>query len=434
MGFALWLLLNDEEFLKQNPKLSATLFPRGSSRYLAGLSLSQWQENRHVVTPLIVELVTENDTVALRRAGADKDAVREVYAEITTAFYVDPASLPITRKVCREWLEKRALQGAIQQADEAIKGGDLGKAHLHLSGAMLPVVQEEPATHLSMVTKDFLKGVREPKEGAIPTGFPELDQCWGGGYRPGEVGMVAGHTGVGKSQVLCAIAAEAFWEGANVVYYTYELSPEQIKNRIALGILGKGKDDTHDDWSTELERSAQVRKRPVPLADIDIRNGEQTWPAIMGYLEEYKGYWGKYPDVLCMDSADDVAPLPNGGEQQWQQLTEAYTFMRRQAQRMKIRIWSTAQLKQEAVEKARVSLRHIGYAFGKAQKAHYVLGLAQTEQDKNHIEGPKIQVYVLKDSLHGTTGGHLECAARFGFGENGYPGYSVEYVHSLPLT
>lgn len=433
LGFTLWLLLNDQEFLKQNPKLRSDLFPRGSSRYLAGLSLSQWQESHHVVTPTIVELATETETAALKRAGAEKDAVREVYGQIQEAYYVDPTSLPLTRKLCRDWLEKRAVQSAIQQADEAVGRGDLNAAHKHLSGAMLPVVQEEPQTHLSMVTTDFLQTLRKPKAGAIPTGFTDLDQCWSGGYREGEVGMLAGHTGVGKSQGLCAMTAHAFWEGANVVYYTYELSPEQIKERIALGILGLGKDDTHEDWVTELTRAARNRKREIPMADIDIRNSEQTWPAIMAYLEEYKVFWGKYPDVLMLDSADDVAPLANAGDQQWQQLTEAYTFLRRQAQHLKIRIWSTAQLKQEAVEKARVSLKHIGYAFGKAQKAHYVLGLAQTEQDKNHIEGPKIQLYVLKDSLHGTTGGHLECAARFGFGQNGYPGYSVEYTHNLPI-
>jgi hypothetical protein len=72
--------------------------------------------------------------------------------------------------------------------------------------------------------------------------------------------------------------------------------------------------------------------------------------------------------------------------------------------------------------------------FAKAQKSHYVLGLAQREEDRHHVNGPKMHLYVLKDSDNGgTTGAWLECAADSGVGDNGFPGLVVEKVHDLPI-
>ena len=249
--------------------------------------------------------------------------------------------------------------------------------------------------------------------------------------------MIVASTGVGKSMGLCYMAAEAAWAGALVAYHTFELTPEQIRERVALAMLHQGRLNTHEEWDVELRRAALRRGfNNPPVFDIDIRNDCQSWPLLGGYLENFKRQWSRYPDVLLLDSADDIAPL-SPREKTHEQLKDAFTHLRLNiAEGKQVRVWTSGQLNRDAVAAAvrgsRINLRHIGDAFAKAQRSHYVLGFMQTDADANRLPEPAIQLYVLKDSLHGTTGGHLTLTAKFGHGNNGYPGFSVDESEYLP--
>ena len=119
----------------------------------------------------------------------------------------------------------------------------------------------------------------------------------------------------------------------------------------------------------------------------------------------------------------------------WEELRDIFTTLRSEvAQRRRIPVWTTGQTTREAVDKAKVSLRHVGDAFAKAQRAHYVLGLAQGEKERDAEDGPHMNVYVLKDTLHGTRGGWLRCFTTFGRGGDGFAGLETLATYSLPVT
>ena len=434
--YAAWLLLNDPEFIRQNGEVRLEVFPRGSLRYLVGLSLRYWQEHHTILSQTIVGMATDADSAALRRARAGREQVRKVFRDLNGGYSVAASDLPAIRQLARRWLERRSMQAAMEKAEVSIEQGDVEGARVHLDTAKLRAVgAEDTSLQITPEAEDFLAQVRRAKKGALPTGFKELDKLWEGGYRRGELGLAVAPTGIGKSMYLCYLAAKAFWVGASVQYHTFELSPAQIRDRIALGILEKGKRDTRETWVEELRDKAKRRglSQP-PAAYIDIRNDAQTWPAIVASLEEFKREQGKYPALLLVDSADDVAPIKSR-DAQWQQLLETFVFLRALAREKRIRIWTSGQLTREAVDRARVNLKHVGNAFAKAQKAHYVLGFAQTDQQRTDDMGqPKMSVYVLKDSVHGTNGGWLECEVTFGRGDNGYPGWEVDATYGLPVT
>lgn len=429
----LWLLLHDEPFLKANAAVKPEVFPRGALRYLAGLSTNYYRQHQGLLTKSLVALATDGQSAALRRMGATADQARQVYEDLSMEYLVEDDALTGTRAMCREWLERRQIQASIEKAADSITSGDLVQARAHLASAELPQGDKQEVVHLNATSPDFMATSRVALPGAIPTGFDQLDALWEGGYRPGDIGMVVGSTGVGKSMALAFYAAEAFWCGTNIMYYTFELTPAQIRDRISLAILKKGKLDVHDSWDVELTRAYKRRGlSKVPNSDIDIRGGSQSWAGLTSDLDTYQRQWGKYPEVLLLDSADDLAPITKR-EKTYEQLKDAYTYMRALAYEKQIRIWTSGQLNREAVERARVSLRNIGDSFAKAQRSHYVLGFAQTEENKLHDDGPQMQLYVLKDSLHGTAGAHLSLATMFGRGKNGYAGYEITQTSGMPV-
>lgn len=425
--------MHDAEFLRQNVNTKPEVFPRGSLRYLVGLALSHWKANKQPLSKTVVEMATEHDTSALRRAGAEKQQARTVFADCDEVYAVTDADLPAVRRLARLWLERRQMLVSIEKAADAAEQGDLSEARAHLDTSVLRTNDRGGSLSLRLNADDVLVAGQQTVTDAVPTGIPELDKLWVGGSRKGELGMIVAPTGVGKSMGLCAIAAQAVWAGWDVLYYTFELTPPQILERIILAVLEKGRHDIKSSYADELNIAARRRHQAVPSADIDVRGETMTWPDLMSDLEDYKDQHGKYPDVLLLDSADDIAPLQKRAAG-WEQLREAFTFLRMEIAIAKdICVWTSGQLTRDAVEKARVSLRNIGDAFAKAQKSHYVLGLSQTQQDREDIDGPMMNLYVLKDSLHGTAGGWLKCAVMFGHGDNGYPGFEVRQTYGLKV-
>lgn len=438
--------MHDADFAQGNRAVPLAIWPRGSLRYLVGMSRRIWEAFDAPLTDLIVETLTENDEHELRQHGADKAGAKSAYASLCAGYHVDATSLPVVRAAARTWLEEKLLAVGVERATAAISKGDPDKARQLLEATALPPEDNGQAQRLNDLTPDFLQSVVLDKPGAIPTGLTELDKAWGGGYRPAELGMVVATTGVGKSMMLAFMSAAAMWAKKDVLYSTHELTPEQIKERVALALLGKGKRSINDTWDKEFAAAAlRHGLLPTQVGDFEVRNDFASWGDLVAGLGRYKRDHGKYPDVLMLDSADDIAP-PGTHEKEYQGLKAMFVALRLLAQRLNIAIWSTGQLSRDSltanqkkgtgptptvsiVERALVSLKYIGDSFAKAQKSHYVVGLSQTEAEKNDMNGARANVYVLKDSLHGTTKAHLEVGVQYGNGDNGFAGFTVDKTH-----
>ena len=160
--------------------------------------------------------------------------------------------------------------------------------------------------------------------------------------------MVVAPTNVGKSMLLSMMAAEAWWAGGHSMYFTYELTPEQIQHRIALATLGKGKNMVHDTWPNELDWVMRQRGlSALPNSRLEIHDSEDagSWPDIEMQLERFGDAHGTYPQVIFLDSADDV-PFRGKFEKRHEGLTDTYTYLRNLAHEKNIAIWSTGQLNQ----------------------------------------------------------------------------------------
>jgi DNA repair protein RadA/Sms len=88
--------------------------------------------------------------------------------------------------------------------------------------------QAKPAVNLAAVTR--LSDVPESGEERFSSGIDELDRVLGGGFVPGEVLLLGGEPGVGKSTLLLQVAQHML-KSRSVVYLAGEESPGQIRLR-----------------------------------------------------------------------------------------------------------------------------------------------------------------------------------------------------------
>src|SRR6476469_7305577 len=77
---------------------------------------------------------------------------------------------------------------------------------------------------------------------SVPSGFPSLDKLLGGGLRRGDLIVLGGDVGSGKSAFALAIALRVSQGGHRTMFYSGEMLPERVLER-ALAIEGRTRVD-----------------------------------------------------------------------------------------------------------------------------------------------------------------------------------------------
>jgi replicative DNA helicase len=103
-----------------------------------------------------------------------------------------------------------------------------------------------------------------PSRDTVATGFPSIDKVLGGGLRTGDLVMLGGDVGSGKSALALAIALRAS-ETRRALFYSGEMIPERVQERV-LAIEGRTRIDdlrrgTLDDISRANVGAAAIRLR-----------------------------------------------------------------------------------------------------------------------------------------------------------------------------
>jgi len=96
-----------------------------------------------------------------------------------------------------------------------------------------------------------------PATDTVPTGFPTLDKLLGGGMRRGDLIVLGGDVGVGKSALALAIAIRASETGRAVEFFSAEMEPERVLER-ALAIEGRASIDQLRGAEMDDETRASV--------------------------------------------------------------------------------------------------------------------------------------------------------------------------------
>ncbi len=128
--------------------------------------------------------------------------------------------------------------------------------------------RSNPVTDVVQRVDQQLSGA--PAGDAVATGFPSVDRILGGGLRQGDLVVLGGDVGVGKSSFALAIALRVAERGESAAFISGEMEEERMWER-ALAIESRTKLDdirrgTLSDETRAAVGAAAVRLRDRPLA------------------------------------------------------------------------------------------------------------------------------------------------------------------------
>lgn len=215
----------------------------------------------------------------------------------------------------------------------------------------------------------------------IPTGIPELDTLTYGGVKNRQMSLIVGGTGRGKSVFLQWLARTAVLLNKKVVYFTFELSEEDIADRFD-SMFAKVKPQELNDYQEQIVKeissigdvygsSLIIKHFPADSATVSTLKTFVTQLSHSGIV----------PDMIIMDYLDLVKPHRNysSAHEEINAITKATVGF---AAEYDISVWTATQMNRSGLVMDTPDEAAMAGYVGKQYHADMVLWMAQTKDEK----------------------------------------------------
>lgn len=247
-----------------------------------------------------------------------------------------------------KFAKQRSLETAIAKSLPYLEAGDHDKVLEIMAEAesMLHSDVDSGGYWYFESAYERLRRRQENDESLVyPTGIPEIDLNFRrGGVSPGEVALWMGVKGGGKSIGLIHVARRALMQGGKVAFYSFEMSAEQIADRLDSSISGIDmwhmKENEQklleklNDVGSQYPKSLMLKRYPTKSKSIeDIRKHLRTLQILHKWT----------PDMIIVDYCGIVRP-PRMHKDKHVEMQETLESFRALCIEMNAAGWTAAQI------------------------------------------------------------------------------------------
>lgn len=237
-----------------------------------------------------------------------------------------------------------------------------------------------------------------PSPDTIATGFPSLDRILGGGMRGGDLVVLGGDVGSGKSAFALAVAMRAAQRRQRVTFFSGEMSTDRLLERV-LAIEGRVRvDDLRHGVVNDVARAsvgaAAVKLRDMlPIFEVMPVGGVEKLAELVD---------GAEVNLVVIDSLQSLA---RGERSMDEDLADVIRRLKLLALEHRIAIFTTAQLPHlSARDDRRPALDDFGALGAVKHQADVVLGLFREDMYDRRREIEGATELLVRKNRNGNTG------------------------------
>jgi replicative DNA helicase len=350
--------------------------------WLCDTILNYYQEYHSLATMEVLKVGIDSIEDALMKEEVIKN-LRDAYG------FVESPDLQFIKESTIEFCRNQELQFAIMESVDLIKQGKFEAIKARIDEALKRGEDKN-------VGLDYLQDIdlryEDMARSPITTGFPILDDLTQGGLSAGEIGIVVGPGGSGKSWVLTSLCTHAMLKGHKTLYITLELNEAYVGVRADCILTGISMDDLKDNRELVKNRLSRVtgemRIQWYPTRALSLIGLRSLLDRLI-LLE-------KKPDILYIDYADLMKLTPSKNKRKDEELQELYEEIRGISGEYMIPIWTASQANRSSHddEVEYVSAGMISESMGKHFTADFMLSILRKDSDK---ESHAARFHVIKN-------------------------------------
>jgi len=237
--------------------------------------------------------------------------------------------------------------------------------------------------------KDVEQRYREDDRAAIPTPWAHVTEHLMGGLGRGDLGIIFGGPGSGKSWFLVNLGAFAVQAGYTVAHYTLELSDIYTGKRYDSVFTGIEFKEIHKHRETVDQ---VIQNLPGKLIVKEFPMGKTTVNSIESHIRKCTDL-GHKPDLIIIDYIDLLKSNRKSMDVK-DEIDDVYTAVKGMARELNTPIWSVSQVNRAGAKDDIVEGDKAAGSYNKIMIADFIMSLSRKRADKLNKTG---RVHIMKN-------------------------------------
>ena len=369
---ALAILITDRDFLQQIADIvSPDYFDNDAGKWIIKKTLQYFNEYKTVPTMEVFKVEVEGINQELQSVAV-KDLLKQAYKESKAT------DLNFVKDTFLDFCKNQTLKGALIKSVDLLELGDYDDIRTLIDRALKAGTERDIGHEYIAQLEDRF---REEARNTVETPWPLINKLLCGGLGQGDLGMIAGGPGGGKSWALVAIGAQAVKTGHTVIHYTLELSEKYVGKRYDACLTEIPVGDVHlykekvKEKIENLRGGLYIREYPA---------GQATVNTIHSHLEKCIQQ-GIKPDLVIIDYADLLTS--KASKEKRDKLDDIYTNLRGLATEMKLPIWTASQVNRSGAREDIIQGDRMAESYTKMMVTDFAMSLSRSAEDKENGVG-----------------------------------------------
>lgn len=372
-------LLKNKEFLQNiNDVLDAEMFDNPAHKWIVQEILRYYY--KYHTTPSMESLQVEVKKI-------DNEVLKvSVVEQLKDSLKATNEDREYVENEFSNFCKNQQLKKAILNSVNLLEKGDWDQIRPMIDAA-LKAGQDKRIGH--EYEKDIETRYRAEQRSPIPTPWEKLNELLAGGLGLGDLGIIFGNPGGGKSWMLVNLGAIAVQAGFNVCHYTLELSEDYVGKRYDALFTGIEVQQIHMNRDKVQET---INKLKGKLIIKEFPMGKATPNTVETHIQKCRDL-GHAPDLVIIDYVDLLKSKTKSVDPK-DAIDDVYTAIKGMARELKVPIWTVSQVNRMGAKDDVIEGDKAAGSYNKMMIADFALSLSRKRQDKVNGTG---RIHVMKN-------------------------------------
>jgi len=360
-------LLTHKEFLQSiEDVLSDEHFSNPAHKFIIN-EILKYYEKYHTTISL--------EMLKVEMKKLDNEVLKvSVKEQLREAYKTDASDLEYVQEEFSTFCKNQQLKKALLSSVDLIKAGDYDSIK-HMIESAMKAGQDKNIGH--EYKKDTESRYREDHRMIVPTPWNKINTLIQGGVGNGDLALIFGNPGGGKSWTLVALGGHAVKLGYNVIHYTLELSESYTGRRYDAYFTGIPVDQL-DVNKDRVESALADLKGELIIREFPM--GKTTITTIENHIKKVRDM-GIEPDLILIDYIDLLSSRSKRADRK-EEIDDIYVSTKGLARELNLPIWSVSQVNRAGAKDNVIEGDKAAGSYNKIMISDICMSLSRKKEDK----------------------------------------------------